>query len=71
MKVVGMTKLCRHVHLKRPSKLSVTTVSQSVEKILAVKLMLQTPMTLVPKFAGHQQLSNHVCYDIGLIHIFA
>ena len=54
-----------------PSKISVTSVSQSVDKTLALKLMLQTPITLVPKLACHQQLSNHVCHDIGTSYSFA
>ena len=50
----------------RPSKIKVTTIARSVEKILAVKQMLNPPTTLVPKFAGNQQVSNHVCPDIGV-----
>ena len=55
----------------RLSKIWVTTITRSVEKILAGKKMLQPPTTLVPKFTGNQQLSNHVCHDIGISYSFA
>ena len=48
----------------------VTTITRSVEKILAAKQMLQPPTTLVPKFTGNQQLSNHVCHEIGISYSF-
>ena len=42
----------------------------ALKKILAAKKMLQPPTTLVPKFAGIQQLSNHVCHDVGISYRF-
>jgi len=49
---------------RRPSNISVNILSHGVEKILVTKIMLKPPTTLVPKFAGIEQLSNHVCHDI-------
>ena len=56
---------------KRLSKICDTTVTRNVEKILAAKQMLQPPTTLVPKFTWNQQLSNHVCHEIGISYSFA
>ena len=39
---------------RRLSKIWVTTITRSVEKILAAKKMLQPPTTLLPKFAGNE-----------------
>ena len=49
----------------------VTTITCSIEKILAAKKLLQPPTTLVPKVAGNQQLSKHVCHDMGISFSFA
>ena len=59
------------ISVKRLSKIWVTTITRSVEKILAATKMLQPPTTLVPKFEGIQQLSNHVCHDVGISYSFA
>ena len=56
---------------KRLSKIWVTTITRSVEKILAANKMLKPPTTLVPKFAGIQQLFKHVCHDVGISYSFA
>ena len=72
-KVTNLCSICRleNVSHMRLSKIWVTTITRSVEKILAAKKMLQPPTTLVPKFAGIQQLSNHVCHDVGISYSFA
>jgi len=55
----------------RPSNISVNILSHNVEKILVTKTMLTPPTTQVPKFAGIQQLFNHVCHDVGTLYSFA
>ena len=59
-----------HIH-KRPSNISVNIFCHDVEKILAAKKMLLTPITWVLKFPGIPQLSNHVCHDVGISYRFA
>ena len=56
---------------RRPSNISVNILCHDVEKILAAKKVLLTPITLVPKFPGIPQLSNHVCHDVGISYSFA
>ena len=57
--------------VRRPYNISVNILSHGVEKILVTKIMLKPPTTLVPKFARIEQLSNHVCHDIGISYSFA
>ena len=59
------------ISFRRLSKIWVTAITRSVEKILVTQKMLQPPPTLVPNFPGNEQLSNHVCHDIGISYSFA